>query len=456
MEQTSLQSILSPQEYQYLQRKRLLRKANSQPHKSEDEFVRDFEFYGGAKQLIKHEGAEVILAGPYETGKTIAALHKLHMLLLSTRNARALMVRKTYKSLLPSAIVTYEHKVLPVPPGHPDCSIRVFGGSRPDWYDYPNGARLVLGGMDNPDKFLSSEFDFIYVNQAEEIELDDWEKLTGRATGRAGNAEYPQILGDCNPSHPYHWILGREPLQLYHSVHKDNPALYDHDINEWTEQGERTLAALDLLTGIRHDRGFKGLWVAAEGVIYDNFELESNVSEDAEYNPDWPVIWGVDDGYAQGNGPGHANYHPRVILMGQITPIGGIHIFDEYYATQELSEVTLANVLDLPYAFPDVAYVDSSAAELKGRIWNAGIQTIGATHTVTEGIKNFRRLVCDGQGMRLLKIHPRCGQFTREMQSYRHDDASRVAVVGESKPLKIDDHGPDCGRYMTWHLRLES
>ncbi len=174
-------------------------------------FAHDFDFFGGAEQLIDYPGTEVIIAGPYETGKTIAALHKLHTLLWTTKNARGLMVRKTYKSLLPSAVVTYEHKVLPIPPGHPDCPVMVFGGSRPDWYDYPNGARLVLGGMDNADKFLSAEFDFIYVNQAEEIDVDDWEKLTGRATGRAGNTEHPQIIGDCNPSHPYHWILEREP-----------------------------------------------------------------------------------------------------------------------------------------------------------------------------------------------------------------------------------------------------
>ena len=75
-----------------------------------------------------------------------------------------------------------------------------------------------------------------------------------------------------------------------------------------------------------------------------------------------------------------------------------------------------------------------------------------ATHKVQEGIKNVRRLICDGQGVRLLRIHPRCKNLTSELQSYHYDDGSKVAVVGEQKPAKLDDHGPDCLRYMTWHL----
>jgi hypothetical protein len=49
----------------------------------------------------------------------------------------------------------------------------------------------------------------------EEIRLDDYEKLVGRATGRAGNAPYPQVMGDCNPDAPTHWILNRPRLRRF-------------------------------------------------------------------------------------------------------------------------------------------------------------------------------------------------------------------------------------------------
>lgn len=190
------------------------------------------------------------------------------------------------------------------------------------------------------------------------------------------------------------------------------------------------------------------------GAIYDNFDATietGNVSYDAEYNPDLPIVWGVDDGYVYGDGPGSASYHPRVILFGQFTSKGGLNIFDEYMATGEVEEASLKNALDKGYPPPQIAYVDSSAAQLKARIWNMGIQTYGATHKVNEGIKNVRRLICDGQGQRLLKFHPRCKVSIREHQTYRYDTQSS----GEPKPLKIDDHATDVTRYMCYALRFD-
>lgn len=399
-----------------------------------------------------YEGPEALLEGPFETGKTVCSLQILHRRLWDFPNARGLMLRKTYKSLVQSAIVTYEKKILPMDVNSRQSLVQKYGGEKPEFYDYANGSRLVCGGLDNADKVLSSEYDYVYINQLEEIDLDDYEKVTSRASGRAGNAPFAQVMSDCNPSHPSHWILTRERLKRFPQKHEHNPVLFDQQTGEMTEQGRLTMATLDALTGVRYLRGRKGLWVAAEGVIYDNWDA-ANVTEDAEYNPEWDVYWAIDDGYVYGQGPGTISYHPRVVLFMQPTPIGGVNVIDEYYACHELSEVTIENCLAKPYKPPSVSYVDSSAAELKGRLWQRGMQTVGATHKVEEGIKNLRRMVCDGNGVRLFRIHPRCINLNREMNSYRYDDASVAAAIGERKPLKMDDHGPDSARYGTYHYR---
>jgi phage terminase large subunit len=418
-----------------------------------DYYIQPLKFYGAAADLCDYNGAEAIIAGPYETGKTIAALAKLHEILWRNPNCQALAVRQTYKSLIHSAVVTYENKVLSYPSNHPQCPVVAYGGKKPEWYDYPNGSRLVLGGMDTPDKFLSAEFDIIYVNQAEELLLADWELLGGRATGRAGNIDYAQIFGDCNPAYPDHWILKRKSIELFHSRHEDNPTLYSPATGEITGQGKETMRRLDLMTGMRYKRGRLGLWVIAEGAIYDNFDIEYNVSNDAEYNPDLPVYWGVDDGYAHGDGPGHANYHPRVFLLGQRTAQGGLNIFYEYVQTLELPEVTVNNVLALDYKKATLASVDSSAAELRRRIGDKGIMNSPASHQVSEGIKVVRRYICDGQGVRLLQIHPRCVNLITELQSYRYDERSHAVKAGERAPLKVDDHCADALRYMIWSMK---
>jgi hypothetical protein len=76
-----------------------------------------FRCYGAGERLWSYQGPEVILHGPYETGKTISALFKVHTFLSMFPGAQGLMVRKSYKTLLSSACVTYELKVLPYPPG---------------------------------------------------------------------------------------------------------------------------------------------------------------------------------------------------------------------------------------------------------------------------------------------------------------------------------------------------
>src|SRR5260370_30833152 len=111
------------------------------------------------------------------------------------------IVRKTYKSMPGYVLQIYEKKVLTTV-----YRVRKFGGEKAEWFDYPNGARVWIGGMDNPAKVLSSERDIIYVNQAEELSLGEWETLTTRVTGRAANMPYAQIIGDCNPGSFNHWI----------------------------------------------------------------------------------------------------------------------------------------------------------------------------------------------------------------------------------------------------------
>lgn len=286
----------------------------------------------------------------------------------------------------------------------------------------------------------------VLFEEANAFTEDDFNEVMARM--RSPAPEYRQVILQTNPDAPNHWInqrliLGKQ-AKVYYSSAKDNP----YNPPEYVE-------FLNTLTGILYERLVLGHWVQAEGVIFDNFSPEFNVTEDAEYNPNLPVLWSLDDGYAKGDGPGHANYHPRDILLAQQTAQGGMNIFHAYGQTGELGETSIANVKALGYPLPDVAYIDSSAVELRQRVWNDGIQTVSSTHPVHEGIKNLRRMICDGAGVRLFKIHPRCREMINEFQSYRYDPDSKVANVGEPKPLKIDDHFVDSARYLCWHLRYE-
>lgn len=189
-------------------------------------------------------------------------------------------------------------------------------------------------------------------------------------------------------------------------------------------------------------------------LVYDNFDLTGNVTPDADYDPALgPVYWACDDGYAFGDGPGHENYHPRVILAAQFTPQGGVRIFNEYIrAGVPDFKTSIAAALEWSYPKPQRAFTGPGMAMFGGALHAASIGTLAVNEGVAETIKNMRRLICDGNGVRLLTIHPRCAHTVSELAGYHYDKGAH-AKFGEMIPAKIDDHAPDALRYLTAGLR---
>ncbi len=405
---------------------------------------------------------EILLSGPAGTGKSRACLQRLHAAASSPR-FRGLIVRKTRESVGESALFTYEEHVLgsmhPLVVDGPQRRFRQV-------YRYDNGARIVVGGLDKPSKIMSTEFDMIYVQEATELDEADWLALTTRLRNHA--LPHQQLIADCNPDAPTHWLYLRcqaGHTMLMHSQHEDNPVLYDGE--NWTPEGRVYLELLDRLgyidsvtgerTGAEYQRLRLGLWVQASGLVYGVWAdgpSDGNVTEDAEYMAGaGPVLWFVDDGYSGKLDPktGHytADSHPRVFLLVQQRGDGSLNVFQEHYAVEKLSDAHISEVMDLPYPTPDFAAVDKSAAELKGRMHALGIYTRNGPADVEESIKEARRaLALDQNDRRRLLVHPRCKHLRSEMTSYRRDSAT-------GKPIKQFDHGPDALRYGVWTQRFE-
>src|SRR5579859_982849 len=152
---------------------------------------------GAAYDLFSCRDGEVCLDGPAGSGKTLAILQKIHIALLKYPGAKALMLRKTHASLTSSVLDTYEKKVK-----HPLDRVKFYGGSakEPPQFRYPNGSRLVVGGMDKPEKVLSTEYDIITFHEAIESTITDIETLTTRL--RNGVMPYQQLIMDTNPGPP--------------------------------------------------------------------------------------------------------------------------------------------------------------------------------------------------------------------------------------------------------------
>ncbi len=416
-------------------------------------------FYGGAYDFWKCKDHEVILSGPYETGKTFAALTKLHALLVKYPNSRAFMTRKTYKSLLSTALVTYENKILPIHPDKPNSPIRKFGKSRPEFYEYPNGSHLLIVGLDNPDKLLSGEFDFGYINQAEGILLDDWEKLVGRCTGRAGNAPYTQVIGDCNPGPPQHWILHRASLMMFEQLHKHNPILFDEQSQAWTTQGNKTISILSSLTGIRKARGYEGRWVAAEGVVYDfNSETHTISRDDCPKIVKWFLA--VDFGYT----------NPFVCQLWGLDYDGRLYLWHEIYMTQRTVNVHVQNIKDMIGNRKIEVIVADHDAEDRATMREKGLYTVSAKKSISVGIQAIeeRLKVQADDKPRLFVCKEACIEYDKSLYreypgdlhpcSTEHEfpvyiwPESKTGKSDKEAPVDLNNHGMDAMRYMVMYL----
>jgi phage terminase large subunit len=401
---------------------------------------------GGALALWRCRDHEVILSGPAETGKTFAALHKLDGLLWKYPRSQAVIVRKTLSSLYPTVLRTYLNVLGPKSP------VRFYGGEKPEWADYPTGSRVYFAGMDNPQKALSSERDFIYVNQAEELTLNDWEVLSTRCTGRAGNAPFPQMMGDCNPGAPSHWIRHRPSITLLTSRHEDNPTLFD-DAGRITEQGKTSLAILDSLTGVRNARLRHGLWVAAEGTVYaEEWSEDRNLVTLAELPPRRRCVASVDWGYT----------NPGVLLVWLVDGDGRMTLVREIYRTGKLIGWWAERARAIRDEFrPEMFVCDPSRPEHIQEFVNAGLPAVGAFNDIERGIQAVKeRLLPAGDGKPRLVIARDCN---RDRDDSLISAKLPASVVDEftlyvypkgqdGRPLKelpvdADNHGMDALRY---------
>jgi PBSX family phage terminase large subunit len=393
----------------------------------------DYTPYGGNEELMYSHEAEVLVEGPAETGKTLAACWKSHLICSKYPGAQGAILRKTQASIYGSVLQTFQRVIdgAPVVP---------YGGEKPEKYIYPNGSTVWIGGMDNRDRVLSSERDFIQTCQTEEFSVDDWEYLTTRTTGRGAVIPYPQLYGDCNPGGSLHWIKQRNKaghLRLIRTTHRDNPTLYNRD-GSLTKQGKKTMARLSALTGVRRKRLYEGIWATAEGAIYDNFDVSVHVK--TRPLTDFKTFYlAIDEGYT----------NPAVILLVGEDSDGRLHIIAEFYERGKLQSAVVEHVKawTLEYGV-SVAAVDEAAAGLIADLLNNNVPARSSKGRVLDGINKIQnRLNVLDDGLPRLTIEPSCLNIINEFESYVWKKVTTTGVI-KDEPQKENDHAMDAIRYL--------
>lgn len=386
------------------------------------------------------------------------------MMCLVNPGMRALIVRKTHRSLSATGLVTFREHVLPE--ALAAGIVKWYGGSgeKPAAYMYSNGSTAVVGGMDQAMKIMSSEYDLIYVQEATEMTVDDLEMMVTRL--RNGKVSFQQLLMDCNPWQPTHPLKKRcdaGQTVMLHARHEDNPVLFDllpDGTHRVTERGRDYIDKLDKLTGVRKLRLRHGMWAAAEGVIYEGWKPEVHLSDRKILPYEWPRLWAVDFGFI----------HPFVWQMWAIDPDGRLWLEKEIHRTKRLVEDHAKDILDVvtkqdgktwKYPRPRAILCDHDAEDRATLERHLRLGTTAAKKTVSDGIQAMQarlRVLADGKP-RLFVCRdslvsrdeelaeagkPTC--FAEEIEGYVWEKTPD-GKPDKDQPHKDDDDSMDAARY---------
>ena len=238
---------------------------------------------------------------------------------------------------------------------------------------------------------------------------------------------------NCNPDSPEHWFY-KEWIQK----HKEKNALYLHftmkDNNSLSEKVKKRYE--NMYSGVFYDRFIRGLWVVAEGLVYDFFQSKKEtIIKTVDMNDYNEFYVSIDYG----------TINPCSMGLWGVNSEGAARIRESYFdsrkegrqRTDEEHYQTLVELVeDLSIAR---VVVDPSAASFIECIRRHGeFRVKPAINSVIDGIRITSSLLNAG----MIRIDPSCKDCIREFGLYRWDEKKTSDTV-----LKENDHAMDEVRY---------
>ncbi len=265
------------------------------------------------------------------------------------------------------------------------------------------------------------------------------ESFVNQATGRC-SVDGSKFWFNCNPDGPYHWFkinwidkLDLKNLLYLHFTMDDNLSL--------SEKIKARYRAM--YTGVFFQRYILGLWVVAEGVIYDMFDKAKHVLD---------AITGlIKDIYYVSVDYGTQN--ATVFLLWCKNNKGQWVCIKEYYYSgrDEDSQKTDTEYADDLRAFlgdikPAKIIIDPSAASFIAELKKRGYSIKKARNDVLDGI----RFVASMLNQEKIAFAASCVNTILEFNSYIWD--VKASDKGEDKPIKQHDHAMDAVRYFCYTI----
>jgi phage terminase large subunit len=284
---------------------------------------------------------------------------------------------------------------------------------------YLNGNRIEFISLDEPQKIRGRKRDLLFINEANELNFEDWQQLIFRTTEK--------VVIDYNPSDEFHWIydqvLTREDVEFYQTTYKDNPFLS----NIIKEEIER-LKTIDENYWKIYGLGERG---QSRSLIY-SFNTTKQIPQEAKR-----VSYGLDFGFT--NDP--------TCLIETFTHGDNMYVQEHIYRTGMTNQDIANEFKRLGLDRRDEIFADSaepkSIEEIHRMGWNIKPTFKGSINIGIDMIRRYKLIVTEDsintiKELRNYKyIEDKNGQLTNKpIDAYNHAlDSLRYSIVNKlTKP----------------------
>lgn len=375
-----------------------------------------------------YKGRYRVCKGSRASKKSTTTAMNLIYRIMEYPKSNALVVRKTYRTLLDSCYAQLK------------WAVNRLGVK--DYFDFklspleiiykPTGQKILFRGLDDPLKVTSVTVDvgslcFLWIEEAYEIMSEsDFDMLDESIRGEVPKGHFKQITLTFNPWNERHWIKGR----FFDKVDKDVLAITtNYTCNEWLDRSDlNVFERMKENNPRRYQVAGLGNWGIVDGLIYENFEERLFTLEEIK---DYKTVAGLDFGYTN---------DPTAFFIGFLDKKGSVlYVWDEMYKKALSNKKIYENIKNMGYSKEKItgdSAEPKSIDELKGY----GLRIKGAKKgkdSILNGIQWIQDLK--------IVIHPRCNNFLTEISNYQWDKDKFGKAL--NRPVDDFNHLLDAMRY---------
>jgi len=351
---------------------------------------------GGARSSKSHSIAQLLIMKLCnEPGKNIAVTRKTMPALRMTAYRLFINLLKEYGGYFPQFHNKTEH-----------------------YYEL-NGSRVQFFSLDEPDKIKSTEFNYVWMEEANEFSYDDYMTLLTRLSGRTPKGERNRMFLSLNPSDAAGWIpkilLAQQDVEVIKSTYKDNPFIggeYAQILEALKTQDENYYRIYAL-----------GQWGCAQNLVYTRYDFCDALPD----NPD-EIFWGLDFGFNNPTALVKAAVKDGVLYLRQMLYRSGLTNSGLIEALQAIIPETERH---------QCLYADSAEPARIEEIKAAGFNIYPAEKSVSCGIDAVKRF--------RLCIAKDSADLIKEILAYKWKTDKDGTIL--DSPVKFNDHALDALRY---------